>query len=257
MSELERIIEKYFQKDNTAIVYYELDQELFNKVINPNNIGKYERPDILSIFDNKIVGIEHFEFDSFKRSRKGSDFQIKHNILEKDFQKKIDEELKNKDSVTVHGHIESTSSLENYFDNFKKNFTEHYKKVDSYIKHIEEDYGTNKDISICFFAEDVTPLGNYFMDRKKSTSPWLLNPLYSDEILDLLKNSPKVKYLITGAYAMKEYKLTIIKNTKDVLDRFKKERTKITEENYLSFSPQTTGFAMKIPKEEVEKYKEE
>ena len=257
MSELERIIEKYFQKDTTVIVYYELDQELFNKVINPNNIGEYERPDILSIFGNKIVGIEHFEFDSYKSDRKGSDFRIKHNILEKGFQKEINEKLKESDSVTVRGRIESTCSLDNYFMNFKKNFEEHYKKIDSYIKHIEEDYGNNKEISICFFAEDVTPLGNYFMDRKKSMNPWLLNPLYSDEIIDLLKKSPKVKYLITGAYAMKEYKLTIIKNTKDVLDRFKKERTKISEDDYLSFSPQTTGFAMKFPKEELEKYKAE
>ena len=254
---VERIIEKYFQKDDTAIVYYELDQDLFNKVIDPKNIGKYEKPDILSIFDNKIIGIEHFEFDSFKRNRKGSDFQIKHNVMENNFQKEINEKLKDSDSVTVHGHIESTCSLDNYFNNFKHNFKEHYKKVDSYIKHIEDDYGTDKEISICFFAEDVTPLGNYFMNRKKSSSPWLLNPLYSDEIIDLLKNSPKIKYLIIGAYAMKEYKLTIIKNSEEVLNKFKKERYKIKEEDYLSFSPQTTGFAMLIPKEKVENYREE
>lgn len=257
MSELERIIEKYFQKDNTAIVYYELDQELFSKVINQKNIGKYEKPDILSLFDNKVVGIEHFEFDSFKKGRKGSDFKIKHNMMEIDFKKKINEELLKKDSVMVHGQIVPTSSLINYFGNFKDNFITHYNKIDSYINHIEEDFGTDKEISICFFAEDVTPLGNYFMNREKSGSPWLLNPLYSDEIIELLINSPKVKYLIIGAYAMSEYKLTIIKNSKEVLDRFKKERYKIKEEDYFSFSPQTTGFAMLIPKEEIENSKEE
>ena len=74
MSEAERIIDRYFQNGTTAIVYYDLDQDVFNNVI--KNVGKYEKPDILSVFNNKIVGIEHFEFDSYKRSRKGSDFQI-------------------------------------------------------------------------------------------------------------------------------------------------------------------------------------
>ena len=59
-----------------------IDQELFDKVINPNNICSYERPDILSIFDDIIVGIEHFEFDSYKRTNKyGSDFKIKNSFI--------------------------------------------------------------------------------------------------------------------------------------------------------------------------------
>ena len=38
MSELGNIVEKYFQKDTKGIVYYNLSQELFDKVI--KNIGK-------------------------------------------------------------------------------------------------------------------------------------------------------------------------------------------------------------------------
>lgn len=247
MSEAERIIEKYFQKDNTAIVYYNLDQNIFNQVI--KHIGKYEKPDMLSIFDNNIIAIEHFEFDSFKRSRKGSDFQIKHNNMNNQFKEIIDKELTTKDYVTIHGQIKSTASLNNYYENFKHNFISHYDKIDSYINHIQEDFGKNKEIKICFFAEDVTPLGNYFLNRKTSSSPYLLHPLYSNDIIDLLINSPKVEYLIIGTYAMSDYKLIIIENRKEVLEKFKQEKIDFKEEDYFVFEPQTTGFATKIPKD--------
>ena len=65
MSELEHLANKFLNKDMTAQVYYELSQDKFNKVV--NGLGIYEKPDILSIYDNTILGIEHFEFDSYNR----------------------------------------------------------------------------------------------------------------------------------------------------------------------------------------------
>lgn len=253
MNELQALINKYFQKDGTAIVYYNVDQDLFNKVINSNNIGSYERPDILSIFENKIVGIEHFEFDSYKRSNKhGSDFKIKNYYIERKFDKRMKEVLKEKDSLIVHDQIESTASLNNYFNNFQKTFKDHYGKINNYLEHIKKDFDcSNKEIHFCFFAEDVSPLGSYFLDKKREIS--LLNPLFSDEVIELLKNSPKVEYLIIGTYAMREYKIIIIENNEDALEKFKNEHEKITDKDFLSFSPQTTGYALKIPKENIKK----
>lgn len=42
---------------------------------------------------------------------------------------------------------------------------------------------------------------------------------------------------------------------KEVLERFKKERLKVEEKDFLSFEPQTTGYAIKIPKEKIIKNK--
>ena len=81
MSELERIISKYLSKESDAITYSDFNQDEVNKLF--QNMEIYERPDILSIFDDKIIGIEHFEFDSFKRNRKGSDFKVKENQVKK------------------------------------------------------------------------------------------------------------------------------------------------------------------------------
>lgn len=44
-------------------------------------MGIYERLDILSMYDN-------FEFDSYKNTRKGSDFKIQDNAIEKKMQNK-------------------------------------------------------------------------------------------------------------------------------------------------------------------------
>lgn len=251
MKELQAIVNKYFQKNSTGIVYYNIDQELFNKVINPNNIVCYERPDILSIFDNKIVGIEHFEFDSYKRTNKhGSDFKIKNYSIERKFDKKVKEVLKEENSLIVHDQIESTASLNNYFDNFQKIFKEHYKKINDYSEHIKQDFDcSNKEIHFCFFAEDVSPLGSYFLNEKREIS--LLTPLFSDEVIELLKNSPKVEYLIIGTYAMKEHKIIIIENKKEVLEKFKKEHKMVENKDFLAFSPQTTGYALKIDKNDL------
>lgn len=68
MSELEHLINKFCNTDMTVQAYYELSQDKFNKVF--NRLSVYERPDILSVYDNIILGIEHFEFDSYNRLNK-------------------------------------------------------------------------------------------------------------------------------------------------------------------------------------------
>lgn len=245
MSELERIIEKYLRKDGTAIAYYNISEDLINKII--SNIGKYERPDMLSIFDDKILGIEHFEFDSSNSSSKGSEFKKKDYFTKNKINDKINIGLKDKDSIIVNEQIDSSSSLDNYFNNFIRNFNNHYEKIDEYIKHINEDFGYDKEIEILFFIEDVSPLGSYFIGKNGNVN--LLNPLYSDDIINLLKECPKVKYIIIGVYAMKNYKLIIIENNIEILERFVRERQSISNKDFMSFKPQTMGYAFKIPKE--------
>ena len=72
MSEIEHLINKFCNTDMTIQVYYELIQDKFNKVF--NGLRVYERPDILSVYDNIILGIEHFEFYSYNRlNKEGSD----------------------------------------------------------------------------------------------------------------------------------------------------------------------------------------
>ena len=165
MNELERIVSKYFVEDDMAITYSDFNQDEVNKLF--QNMRSYERPDILSIYDNKIVAIEHFEFDSYKNTSKGSNFKIQENIIENRMQKEIDLKLKDKGEVMLHDHIENNSNLKQYYDNFKKVLLSHIDNINEYKEHIISDYGKEKNIEFWFFAEDVTPLGSYYYRKSR------------------------------------------------------------------------------------------
>ena len=151
MNELERILSKYFSKDGTGITYSDFNQEEVDKLF--RNMKPYERPDILSIYDNKIVAIEHFEFDSYKNTRKkGSDFKIQESFIERKMQNKINSELKTKSEIIVHDEIKNTSNLQQYYDNFKKVFLSHIDNIPEYREHIEQDFGKEKKYRVLVFC---------------------------------------------------------------------------------------------------------
>lgn len=249
MNELERIINRYLSKDETAITYSDFNQEEVNKLF--QNMGIYERPDILSMYDNKIVAIEHFEFDSYKNTRKGSNFKIQDNTIEKRMQNKIDKDLKKEKEIWVHDEIENTSSLQQYYNNFKKVLLTHLDNIPEYREHIINNFGDKRDIEFWFFIEDVTPLGSYAYKREDE-HPRLLLP-FSKENLDILRQHKEIKGIIFGIYAMSKYKLVLMYNDDKTLDNLEKdEYFKVNEKDFMNFNPQTTGFAMLIPKEEME-----
>ena len=249
MNELERIINRYLSEDETAITYSDFNQEEVNKLF--QNMGIYERPDILSMYDNKVVAIEHFEFDSYKNTRKGSNFKIQDNTIEKRMQNKIDKDLKKEKEVWVHDEIKNTSSLQQYYSNFKKVLLKHIDNIPEYKEHIINDFGDKRDIEFCFFVEDVTPLGSYAYKREDE-HPRLLLP-FSKENLDILRQHKEIKGIIFGIYAMSKYKLVLMYNDDKTLDNLEKdEYFKVNEKDFMNFNPQTTGFAMLIPKEEME-----
>ena len=249
MNELKIIISKYFSKDNEAITYSNIDEIELNKMI--QHMGGYERPDILSIYDNKIVAIEHFEFDSYKNTRKGSDYKIQDSIIEQKMQKKIDSDKKKKKEIYLHDEIKNNSDLKQYYSNFKKVLTSHIDNIQEYRNHIVDDFGNDKDIEFWFFAEDVSPLGSYYY-RKNNINPSLLLP-FSKENIDILRQHKEIKGIIFGIYAMKEYKLVIMYNDDETLDKIENnDYFKVKDSEFFSFNPQTTAFAILIPNDKVE-----
>ena len=71
-------------------------KDTIKKII--DRLEQYERPDIISEYNNIILGIEHFEFDSYYRSnKKGSDYKVKDNQIQKNFNNII----KNSKNLTV------------------------------------------------------------------------------------------------------------------------------------------------------------
>lgn len=241
----QKIIDKYFRKDINADVYGNINEEKLNKII--QNIGNFEEPDMLSIFDNTIIGIELFEFDSSDNIKKGSKYQIANAMVKNKFNKIVESDLKIKKEITYHDDIKVKTSLSNYYENFNKHYMNHYKNVDKYIEHIRQVIDCkDKNIEMWFFIEDTSILGSYYKNAERDIMP--LNPLYSKENLDLLQKSSKINGVIIGFLDMSRYRICVIENSKAGIETFKKHMPEIKEENYFAFEPHTIGFATLLDK---------
>lgn len=86
---------------------------------------------------------------------------------------------------------------------------------------------------MCFFAEDVTPLGSCFLDKNRKLNPLL--PIHSSQIRQLLQNSPLIKYLIIGNFFNTTYKLSIIENTKENIEYLSNTLNEVNENNFFKF----------------------
>lgn len=167
-----------------------------------------ERPDILIISDTKIYGVEHFEFDDFKR-KKGSTGKATIKKFEKDFKN----DFKNtnmKDGYFTKGIDLSKENLSTGYDffvnNFLESFDEHYKKIDEYKENISnylKDHNLNKEIEILFLIENsslFTPLIS-----KENLQGCVYLPFHSKEIFEKLNNSPKLNgFIYLASFSNKE-----------------------------------------------------
>ena len=248
MNELDKIISKYLSNDGTAITYSDFSQKEVNKLF--QNMEFFENPDILSFYDNKIAAIEHFEFDSYKNTRKGSNFKIQDNLIEQKMQKAIESQLQDKGEIFIHDEIKNTSSLKQYYENFRKILLSHIDNIAQYKENIINTFGNEKEIEFWFFAEDVSPLGSYYY-KKTSIHPSLLLP-FSKENIEILKQHKEIKGLIFGLYAMSEYKMVLIYNDEETLKKIENDECfNVDESEFMPFTPQTTGFALLIPEEDI------
>lgn len=179
----------HFNVDNNDAAI-NLCKDLFvetNSVIFENQ----ERPDILIISDKKIYGIEHFEFDDFKR-RKGSTGKATIKKFEKDFLKEFD------DASISDGYFRKSIDLDKenlltgydfFVNNFLETFNEHYEKIDEYKQNIHNfliEKNLDRDIEILFFIENSSPFSPLI--TKEGYEKNLFLPFNSKEILEKLNS---------------------------------------------------------------------
>lgn len=250
MEELNKL-NKYIEENHNADTYSEFtEQELKELFL---NMEQFEKPDIVSVQEDKVIGIEHFEFDSYKNTtKKGSDYKFQDDEIKRNMQKEINERIinGNETEFSVHDKYENNSSLRNYKNNFLKMFESHYSKINDYKNNIKSIYGEEKTIAFWFFIEDVSPLGNYVYKRKDSHITPIL-PIFFPEIRDIFKQSKKITGIIFGIHVGDGRKLFLFKNDEITMKRIEEQYPTITEE-FISFDTKTIGFVAVIPKEEIE-----
>ena len=184
---------------------------LCKDLFSPNNIVVYEkqeRPDILIISDTKIYGIEHFEFDDFKR-KKGSTGKATIKKFEKDFKNDFkNTNMKNGQFTKCIDLSKENLSIgyDFFVNNFLESFDEHYNKIDEYKKNISnylKNNSLNKEIEILFLIENsslFTPLIS-----KENLQGCVYLPFYAEEIFDKLNHSTKLNgFIYLASFSNKE-----------------------------------------------------
>ncbi|MCX8075274.1 MAG: hypothetical protein N2749_06805 [Clostridia bacterium] len=244
--ELYKIVSKYFSNEiNYMNVYGDIKQEEIVKMF--KSLYSYERPDFFSIYDNKLIGIEHFEFDSYKKNTKGSDYRKKEALINKEVDKANKQLKVNNDMIMLHNEIVNTSSAESYINNLYTVFNSHYEKIAEYENNFKTDVNfKNMEIEIWFFIEDVTPLGNFYINDNDKIC--FFDIIHIKQFIELLAKSPNVKGIIGTSFNGKEDKISIIKNNSETLKVLKSECVDIETKKLQAFNPQLLDYTLIIPK---------
>ncbi len=200
----------------------------------------FERPDIISIYDDKIVGIEHFEFDSYHNGKKGSDSRIKLSEIDRNLDRCVENCLESEGIVRYNDELKPTASYQNYITNFSTHFCNHYGKIDSYLSHISDKNNCrHKKIEMWFFIEDATPLGNYYIEKG---SIYPLIPFCNEGIISMLEKSPKCNGIIFRYFAHSKNFVLLVHNDPKSLTKLKYKIKDIKEEDFFSYTPQVSKF---------------
>ena len=153
-----------------------------------NNCESFERPDIVSIADNTVYAIEHFEYDWYKNNKKGSAYQIEEAMVSK----KLHKEILNKDVAYSLRIIESEGTIDYMIANFLKAYRNHYAKIDQYKYNVRQKYGTD-NIKVWFVAEFT---GGLEALTETADGIRITHPLIFKEVADHIKNGDKIDGIV-------------------------------------------------------------
>ena len=172
---------------------FEGNQEIECKTLSDffnSGIKLFERPDGFCKYENKVLIIEHFEFDSSRKNSKGS---TNRQELFRTSNKKLDSY---KEFEIYHDEIKCDYTIENYVNNAINNLNNHYKNIDYYIDTLKKEkiIANTSNVEILFCIEDTTVLGNFNSENGK---PLFL--LYCAEFIQAIKPLTKLDYILCGS----------------------------------------------------------
>ena len=161
------------------------------EVICSGEVKIVDNPDIVAVLGERLVIVEHFEFDSFKCARKGSKSRIELARIDRVTESITPTER----GVIYHEQIRGISTLEDYEKNAIAGFNKHYVKINQYKRRVQ-DLGLstkNQDIKTVFLIEDKTPIGSIAYDGSNMNAITLAE---DKEFLIFYKEKPEVDYVI-------------------------------------------------------------
>ena len=192
--------------------------EVYRNVHKIQNLKSFESPDMYIDLEDKVIGIEQFEFSAYSSNKKGDSIKRKVFEIEQENIKKIDD---NKANNYFENYIETDISRSNYEKNFIKNFDKHYCRIQEYKSNLSR---INNNVEIYFLICDETVDGTgIYVDNNYE----FYVPIMNKNILEYLLQHQEVNGIIFQCSCVYNKKLFYyLKNTKQNIDKLLKENTK-------------------------------
>ena len=190
---------------------YGTDDGFFEQLIaHRESIKPFESPDMYFQSEEIIVGIEHFQFDSYKSpGRKGSkgvqNVQLANTEMEHIARTR---EPKN-EPFCISRTIQADMSLDFYIQNLLSAFDRHYGRIRDYKQNIAKATGSN-NVKVCFYIVDKTPFGNYFVTEN---GRHLLEPFLLRKVMRKIEQATDLDYIIFSIRDQYFTKLRFFQNT--------------------------------------------
>lgn len=128
--------------------YYSITFDELGDVL--HNLNSFESPDMYSVLEDKVIILEHFEFDSSKHSRKGMKGKQEESLLEKRIASAAP------DSIFRCDWGNYSISLADWKSNFERIFDSHYNKISEYKRAVLQQLNIyqKKPVLVGFFIEN-------------------------------------------------------------------------------------------------------
>lgn len=169
--------------------FYAISFDDLNRAL--HSLVPFEKPDMYAELEDKIIFLEHFEFDASHEKRKS--------MIGKEAESRLKKKMRSTppDSKV---HIEKPEydiSFDDWQKNFNRCFGEHYKKIDSYKDRIREvTESVDKGIVTGFLIENQYVPYVQRKGKKICVLPYVVTVQFSD----VFKNSPDVDFVLYAYY---------------------------------------------------------
>ena len=181
----------------TAMFFGEISKtnlEKFFKNISKGVMIQSDKPDIIIECETIIYGLEYFTFDSSSITKKGTSMRIEHAKIQREYDLIINKAIKNgsTDTVTHNATYQSGRGIDNYVNNYIRNFQAHYEKRKVYQKN-NLLKTSNKKVELGFVIENTSILPDIVLDDKRR--PRQLLPFNLTELQKFMINKNEIPHI--------------------------------------------------------------
>lgn len=241
-NEIQRIIQEYRRLCASDKVTDRQVNELYYKLQRAINC---EEPDGYYCDGSIFTIFEHFEFDSFFNSNKGSKFKRENANIEKVFYKNAVNS--NNNVIFQNSVIDCEINSEYFIRNAINSFKIHANKIDRYIKNLKNDgILENQKIEVIFLIENSTELGS--IDKVRGG---IVDLFTIKEFLDIFEKESRVTavayYAKVPSNADWDCCFSYLDNTN--IDIYRNNERFISNVGLAGFKHNIFGFDVKIDKE--------